>query len=346
VRARVTLIPRDERLDTAIPRPELALFLVSQPVVARFGFGRLLAVLDHYGFDVLGARGKGDQIIVMTLHCGPELRGDQEQVSAVLPHIVVHSQSEDEAWAWVVADVPDLERPLRDDVLARQRRFQPDVPVLRHLRLGRRARVDLVHGPLGPVVRKTYADGYRRHLERELTVLQTVGGHLSTVPELLASGPNWFECPYYDDRIGDLGDVGRQGKLLPLGLVRAMVAALRQLYDRGFDLIDAKPHNFVLDPRHGLKLVDFEFAHRHDDPRADFAESWALLGPPDGFAGDVPVGNLSYERCWLPLTGLQAHELVHGEVWQQHVRRAEYKLRRHTTGPNAPARRALRRLRQ
>jgi serine/threonine protein kinase len=203
--------------------------------------------------------------------------------------------------------------------------------------------VEVVETSQGPVVRKTFARAYVRHMNRELQALRELRAHVDAVPDLLDTGPNWFTCPYYRDV---LGDVWASGRLLPLRVVREMVDVLRSIHQHGFDLIDAKPQNFVLDPRRGLKVVDFEFLHQYSGEPPDFTSAYSFVGVPEGFSGDVPVNGFSYDHDWHRFTGLPFKSLVGEPPLAQHARRTMFRLRRSVTGPRAPARQGARLVRQ
>ena len=71
-----------------------------------------------------------------------------------------------------------------------------------------------------------------------------------------------------------------------------------------------------------------------------------MIGPPADFEGDRPVGDLSYDFRWRPLTGMSPTDLVAAPRWRQHACRLQHRLHRVTTGPNAPARLVVRRVRR
>lgn len=252
----------------------------------------------------------------------------------------VHSSDDAlEAWEYIRLALPDEMAELRAEVSRRRAQYRTNGHVLKVLSRGRRAKVEVMQGQHGLVVRKTFANGYLRHMERELQGLRELRPHVGAVPELLDSGPNWFTRPYYED---ELSEVWAGNRLLPLRVVREMVGVLRRIHDQGFDLIDAKPQNFMLDPRQGLKLVDFEFLHRYHGPPPDFTASYGIVGVPDGFPGDLPVSDFSYNRRWRRYTGLSPHALVESPAWSQHVHRALFRLRKATLGSQGRIRRSLR----
>ena len=253
----------------------------------------------------------------------------------------VHSSdNEPEAWEYVDAALSDRAAELAAVVADRRAAYRTEVPVRRELSRGHRAKVEVVDGPGGLVVRKTFAPRARAFMERELRALNELAGSVDAVPDLVAVGPNWFACPYFDHTLVDLD--GRSGQLLPLRLIRQMVNVLREIHDLGFDLIDAKPQNFVLDPRAGLKIVDFEFFYSYPHAPPRFAESYWLRGVPPDFLGEVPAGSLSYDWRWRRYTGLSPEALVSGAPWRQHLERAVHRVRRVAIGPRSLPRRLAR----
>jgi hypothetical protein len=253
----------------------------------------------------------------------------------------VHSSDDEaEAWEYLELGCPEQTAPLRSVVAGLRESFSTPLPVLRVLSLGRRAKVELVQGKQGLEVRKTFAAGSLRFLHRELAAIRELGSELSCVPELIDSGANWFSTPYYDDLLRPIWESER--KLIPLPVLSRMVEALRQIHALGADLIDAKPENFLLDPAHGLKLVDYEFFHHYRADRPPFERSYAFTGVPADFDGDLPFGALGYEARWRPRTGLPLDVLLHGSVSSQRAWRAAHLLHRDLTGSDGRVRRAAR----
>lgn len=255
----------------------------------------------------------------------------------------MHSaDNETEAYEYLAAGAPDVVPELRAVIDERVSHLSIDVPVRQSLSRGRRSRVDVVDGSDGPVVRKTYAPPFTRHLEREIAFMEEMHGVVEAVPEVLDRGPNWFTMPHFANTIGSLS----QGRLLPLPLVHDMLGVLQALLDHGFDLVDAKPGNFLNDPEAGLKVVDFEFVHRYEGTPPPLEQSMAFSGAAPGFAGDVPVADLSYVRQWLPHTGVPLAVLLHGSRAEQQAHRARFRVTQATTAPGSPLRRPLGRARR
>ena len=250
------------------------------------------------------------------------------------------SDDEEEAWEYLTVAVPDEVPRLRSELASRREAWGATDDVVEVLSRGRRARVEVVRTAAGPAVRKTYVPEFERHLRREVDALRVLGPRVAAVPRLLGTGPDWFETPLFRD---DLAGRTRARRLLPLDVLGSMVDVLRRIHEHGYELVDAKPDNFVLDPVEGLKVVDLEFLHHDDGQVPAFRDSLTFHRPPEGFGGDLPVGELSYEHRWLPYTGMPVDVLVSGSVPVQRAWRLAYRLRRATVLPGAPPRRAVRR---
>lgn len=246
------------------------------------------------------------------------------------------SDNEQEAWEYLEISVPEVVGRIRADVDERRGELRTDAPVLRTLSRGRRARVEVVAGPDGPVVRKTFARGFLRFMEREVWAMRELSGLVDAVPPVLGSGPNWFTCPYFDDVLGPL-DTPRGPRLVPLPVLREMVAVLRRVHELGYDLVDAKPQNFVVDRALGLRIVDFEFLYRYEGDPPPLDRSATFVDVPPGFAPDRPVGDMSYEKRWLPYTGMPLAVLLDGSEQEQRAHRRRHRTRDLLAAPRARA---------
>lgn len=380
----------DEGCQPAAGYGELAVFLVREETLKVLELAEVLAVLDHFGFDVLAARelsaegrarcesavrggnwGRGPyprsggppSVLVAALHYAPAARW--EAIQERYPHLTnadvlraklrlrdlvqasvpkdyafnpAHSaDNESEAYEYLAAGAPELLPHVRIARNERASHVAPDVPVLQPLSMGRRSRVDIVRGENGPVVRKTYYPHSLRHLNREIGLMEELHGKVDAVPPVLSRGPNWFTSPYYSNTLGQLVP----GKLVPLPILRDMVRVLSELHDRGFDLVDAQPKNFLNDPNEGLKVIDFEFAYEYAGGLPPLADSMNFCGTPSEYEGDYPVGDHSYERCWLPYAGVPLEVLVYGSPHVQRAYRVRFKIAQATIAQGSPLRRPL-----
>lgn len=320
----------------------------------------------NWGQGPFPASGGGPRVLIFAVHYGPRqppppvreryprlTNGDVLLAKNRIRYLVaarlspaqrfnpVHSSDDEgEAWEYLQLACPDNAVRLRAAVERLRESFSTSMPVLEVLSLGRRAKVELVQGREGPEVRKTFAAGSLPHLHRELAAVRELAPALTCVPELLDSGHNWFSTPYYEDRLRQVW--AGQRALVPLPVLHRMVDALRQIHALGGDLIDAKPQNFLLDPARGLKLLDYEFFHHYGDDPPPFEGSYAFAGVPDGFEGDVPLGELGYDARWRPWTGMPLDVLLHGSMSAQRAWRAAHLLQRELTGSDGAARRVAR----
>lgn len=251
------------------------------------------------------------------------------------------SDNTHEAWEYLRIMVPDRVPELRQQAEIRAGSFTQPENLIRPLSVGRRARVDVVESSTGPVVRKTFVPAFARFFERETQGMRTLARSVPEVPNLGSVGPNWFEIPYYHDVL----PTDRPGPL-PLPLLREMVDVLRRVHAAGYDVVDAKPENFLCDTEEGLKLIDLEFLYKYHDAPRPFTGSANFVGIWPGFDGDIPVGNLSYESRWLNAAGMPVGVLAEGSPTQQRLHRGLWAVRRLTVLPGAPPRRIMRRARE
>ncbi|MGC5616765.1 hypothetical protein [Georgenia sp. Z1491] len=312
----------------------------------------------------------GDPVlVVVAVHYGPRppnssllaryprlTNGDVLQVKVDMRELVearvgaaqsfnpVHSSDDEfETWEYLSLALPEETAELRAQVARRRDDYRTGVPVVDVLRRGRRAKVEVVEREDGRrVLRKTFAPHGARHLEREVATMRELGPVVAAVPTLLDVGPNWFETELFDNGLADLPD-RPDGRLVPLRVAHDMMRVLREVHARGFDLIDAKPQNFLLEPGGELRLVDYEFSHRYDGQAPDFDQIYGFVGPPQDFTGDVPVGEMSYEAGWQPFLGLPRASLLGDPTWRQHLHRATFRARRLTRLPVRVASTGLRR---
>lgn len=286
-------------------------------------------------------------LVIVAAHYGPRrpnrallaryprlTNGDVLQVKVALRELIearvgaaesfnpVHSSDDEfETWEYLDIALPDTVEALRDEVRRRREDYRTPVPVVEVLSQGRRAKVEVVEREHGlRVLRKTFAPHGLRHLEREITTMRELGPVVRAVPALLDTGENWFETELFTNALAELPD-RPDGQLVPLRVAQGMVQVLREVHAQGFDLVDAKPQNFLLEPDGELRLVDFEFSHRYHGEVPAFAEIYSFVGPPQDFAGDLPFGELSYESRWQPFLGLPRDSLLHDPPWRQRLHR-------------------------
>ena len=172
----------------------------------------------------------------------------------------------------------------------------------------RRARVSLVEYGDAQAIAKVYRPGRERFMEREI-LARELGRELPETVPVLEKGPSWFVMPRYRD-------VLNRDRLLPLGIIKRVRAVLLHYRRAGYELIDFKPKNLILDAEEGLKVIDFEFMQPTENPEETnkTGSSQSLKGNycwyrvPLGFSGDLPVMTASrrnnYYRFWFSATAL------------------------------------------
>jgi hypothetical protein len=235
----------------------------------------------------------------------------------------VHSSdNEIDAWQYVEMGLPERVDAVRSLVTQRRQLYRELTATGQVLSRGRRS----VVARHGDRVRKTFYPAFTRYADREIRAFTTLHPLIPEVPEILDHGEDWFEVPYFENSLSDRG----RDELLPLGVLRQMVRVLGDIHDAGYELVDARPDNFVLDPVEGLKILDFEFIRPLSPSEArPLRESAAFVGISRGEAdGDVPVGRTDYETNWHSRTGMELDVLLTGTTPAQQVSRAAYRARR------------------
>jgi hypothetical protein len=216
-----------------------------------------------------------------------------------------------------------------DEIVADARRlaaaFDPAAGAVRDLtRNGRRARVEVVPGDGGPLVRKAFRPGCQRFLARERLVMAELAAGCPHLLPLAAEGPGWVAVPYVESV---LAFDARRPRLLPLRVADAAVATARYLHDRGYALVDFTPANLLVDREGRTYVVDYEFLHAYAE-RPPFAASYDLAGPPPDFAGDLPVSprGLGWAAAWQPYVGVPLDAMLTRPAWRRHLVRTRYRL--------------------
>jgi hypothetical protein len=240
----------------------------------------------------------------------------------------VHSSdNEVDAWQYIEMALPDRVDAVSALLTQRRQMYRERTAAGEILSLGRRSVVSR-HGDR---VRKTFYPAFTRYADREIRAFEALSPRIPEVPEVLDHGEDWFEIQYFENSLGGRG----RGRLLPLDVLRQMVRVLRDIHDAGFELVDARPDNFVLDPVEGLKILDFEFIRPLSPSETrTLRESAAFVGlADDARDGDVPVGRTDYDANWLPRTGMGLDLLLTGTTTAQQVSRAAHRARQSVRRP-------------
>lgn len=239
---------------------------------------------------------------------------------------VLHSSDNgSEAWEYISIAMPESQAEIRQRLDSWRVAYRTQQPVLKNLtRYGARAKVELIEHQGRPAVLKTFKPGRERFCQREQFAMRELSRQIPEVPSLLDADTSSVTCPFYDDVLCYQRSSGR---LIPLSVAKQAMAALRKVHDAGFALLDAGIDNVVVDRHEGLKLIDFEFLHRYEQPQPAFDEGFDIAGCPDQFDGDLPSGGgKNYRQHWQPYVGLSLQSLLRDPVFLQHAKRCAYVL--------------------
>ncbi len=230
-----------------------------------------------------------------------------------------------EALEYIQVVMPEALEEIQAQVAGIKSSFQTQEPVVLQLSaFRRRAKTEVIRFDERLAVKKTFKSHQRSYCQREAWAMAHLSRVVSAVPPLLATEGESVIYPYYNDVLRFRRSSGR---LLPLAVAKEAIAALRQVYDAGYALIDAHPENVIVDREHGVKLIDFEFLHQYDEKPARFEQSFDIIGCPADFGGSQPDGGAkSYARHWQPYIGLSLDSLLNDPTWLQHLKRAVHLL--------------------
>jgi hypothetical protein len=237
------------------------------------------------------------------------------------------SDNGSEALEYIQVTMPGALPRIRAQVARIRDQYKTTEPVLLQLSsYRRRAKSEVIEFDGQLAVKKTFKPHQRSYCRREAWAMRQLSRQVSAIPPLLATDGESVIYPYYDDVLKFRRS---SGKLLPLEVARQAIAALHSVYEAGFALIDAHPENLIVDRRHGLKLIDFEFLYKYEQQPATFAASYDIAGCPADFPGSQPDGGAKcYARHWQPYIGLSLNSLLHDPPWLQQLKRGLYCLRR------------------
>ncbi len=126
---------------------------------------------------------------------------------------------------------------------------------------GRRAITHLIRTPQGKlIVWKRFHAGCNANVQREVAALRSLSliDDYDVIPPLLDVGDDYFVIPYYADVLRKGGLLYRLGlRLMPLGVLRRVFAALRHFYGHGYELLAVCPHHALVDESGKVTCIDF-----------------------------------------------------------------------------------------
>jgi hypothetical protein len=215
--------------------------------------------------------------------------------------------------------MPEREAAIGQRIIALRAAFVTPYPVKKDISgHSQRAKAEIVDFNGRDAVCKTFRPGCERFAAREVEA-RRIGAGLPEMTPLLDSGPNYVVMPYYRDRLDEACSVlplFKQGKFMPVPVVRRMAEIVRHFHEQGYEHIDFHPGSLLLDPDEGLRIVDFEFLQRRaGDASPPLAQSWVWTAIPASFTGDRPREHPSvsyYRSYWFGRTGVPLSLLLNG----------------------------------
>jgi hypothetical protein len=239
---------------------------------------------------------------------------------------MIHSSDNvDETLEYIDILVPQK----KDDVFLKaenlEKRFETKENVITTMtHNGRRSKIEVIEKDNKLVVKKTFREGRKKYMQREVLVMSEFSKENKFLPTLIDQGDNYIIYPYYENVLRL-----KRGHLLPLKICKEIIFTLKFFYNKGYFLFDAHPTNLIIDKNLGLKFIDFEFIYKYKNKPKSFERSWDIIGAPDNFIDDQPVLNKkvirkTYRRCWYPYMGLPLDSLLYDSKWKQIIKRGVY----------------------
>lgn len=246
-----------------------------------------------------------------------------------------------DGWPLIRQLVADREAKYREELVELEAWLAPPFPVVSELsEWGIAARTDLVEHESGLAVCKTFKRGREEAFQNELRCY-ALADRVELIPAPLETGSNWVLIPYLSDH--DTLD-GAYGSRIPVRLARTSVNQYQRISDLGIALLDFGPRNVLVGRDGHLTLIDFEhsFPYRDDCKRSLLETPLAMgdkffeterrqLGPRRWLTEGYNVLK-TYDRHWLPVTGIPLRDLAHGDVNVLAARQLAWFSRRAVTG--------------
>lgn len=185
-------------------------------------------------------------------------------------------------------------------------RYEPTQLRLRRLDgNNQRSRVDLIAREGKKYVRKLFYDGYEAYFQSELFARTNLSD--PAVSEIIEADRNFFIMPFYENSVKWEPD---SWGYFPLDKAREVMEVVARLNARGHALVDWHPATMIFDPKHGMKIVDFEFS-RECRPEADFTKSADSLGEyGEGKEQRRKLRKGGYNHFWKHAVGLEYGDLM------------------------------------
>lgn len=267
------------------------------------------------------------------------LRAQEVEGSRVPPqHLLAFLDPRQDGWALVRRLAgPGREQEHRARVRELEDWLTPPFPVVTELSdWGITSRTDLVEYGGGLAVCKTFKQGREWAFRNELSCY-ALADRVDVIPDALLTGRNWVLVPYLADHV--TVDVAFPRRI-PVGLASACIAGYQRISDLGIALLDFGPKNVLVARDGRLAFIDFEHVHAYRDGRVRSPTETPLALDRSFSDGDGPSHAVdvlkSYDRHWLPTTGVPLTALVDQDLWPLHVRQLAF------FGRRAVARRARR----
>jgi hypothetical protein len=167
---------------------------------------------------------------------------------------------------------------------------------------GIRSKTEKIRYKQRDCIKKTFKLGYERHLSREVKATKELKNHIDVIPAYISSGENYVITEFYKNVLDDM--TPNEARQCIRRKAQDIVNAMKMFYEHGYAIIGFYPGNLIITPDDKLIIIDYEFLHKYDVKPKSFLDSYDIVGVPDGFAYDKPIGrNHTYKKTWAPILG-------------------------------------------
>lgn len=169
----------------------------------------------------------------------------------------------------------------------------------------RRSKTEIIQYNNAYAIKKTYKKGRERYFKREVFAYTELSKKISTIPELLAIGENYYIMPYYENVLKNCNE--REKANIFKKNKTEIIDFLKAIYNEGYALIDFNLGNVLITPENEVKIIDYEFLYEYTQKPNSFMESYDIKGIPKDFEGDMPYGTIppgiTYRNTWKKYLG-------------------------------------------
>lgn len=217
----------------------------------------------------------------------------RKEINDSLPKLeqtnIMHSADDEiESMEYIMAVCPQIMEQLKETIGKWDKNYSTKEIVIADVsEHKRRAKVEVIDYQGKKAVKKTYKAQRERFLNREKYVYGELSKECEFIPALIESGDNYIIIPYFET-VKFSSNPYLKNRMLRK-YKKEILAISEFFYQKGYALIDFHPGNLLI-TKNGLKVIDFEFLYQYENVPKSSRDSFDLIGFPDDFQEDKPLG--------------------------------------------------------